>query len=255
MLADCEVWVDRAVDSTVETLTSSDKSAETTLDTDVADESTAEMEVPSDVAAEVIADVETTLLTTTMVLKNEDVWVDATVARLATLETPDDVLVSDETLLEMLVCSAVTWLSAVEPPAEAAPSFNTAVETAELSNVCCDRIVDTPTVVVDSDVERLVKALRPEETWALVGVAASATMVEMAVESSTASEVVLERLVLSSVAPESAVDATTPAEVVLDRAVEVMLDSEVWDDSAVLEDVEIAVAMDCPPEICAVWEV
>jgi hypothetical protein len=59
-----------------------------------------------------------------------------------------------------------------------------------------------PTVAVDSDVDRLVNALRPEETCALVGVAASATIVEIAVEKITPSEVTLERLVLSSVAPE-----------------------------------------------------
>jgi hypothetical protein len=98
-----------------------------------------------------------------------------------------------------------------------------------------------PTVAVDSDVDRLVNALRPEETCALVGVAASATIVEIAVEKMTPSEVTLERLVLSSVAPERAVETTTPAEVVVERAVDVIADKDVWLDFAALEDVESAV--------------
>ena len=103
-------------------------------------------------------------------------------------------------------------------------------------------------VAVESEPDRLVKALRPEETCALVGVAASATIVEIAVENSTPSEVTLERLVLSSVAPLKAVETTTPADVVVERAVDVMPDSEVWLDSAELVDVEIAVFSDRPVE-------
>jgi hypothetical protein len=57
---------------------------ETTLDTEVAAERTAEFEVPRDVPADVIAEVETTLLTMTTELRNEDICVDASVAMLAT---------------------------------------------------------------------------------------------------------------------------------------------------------------------------
>ena len=102
----------------------------------------------------------------------------------------------------------------------------------------CDSTVEMPIVVVESDEDKLVKAERPDETWALVGLAPSAVMVEMAVENSTAREVVPDRLVLSRVAPLSAVETTTPAEVVADSAVEVMPLSEVWLDFAVLVAVE-----------------
>lgn len=93
------------VDRRTETLVSIDTSAETTLDTEVAAERTDEIEVPFDVPAEVIVEVETTLLTITIELRNEEFWVDATVAMLATVETPDDVLVSTERLLETCVTS------------------------------------------------------------------------------------------------------------------------------------------------------
>jgi len=111
-----------------------------------------------------------------------------------------------------------------------------------------------PIVTVESELDRLVRALRPEETCALVGDAASATMVEMAVENSTAREVVLERLVLSSVAPESAVDTTTPADVVVESAADVMPEREVWVDLAVLDDVDRAVSSETALETCVVCE-
>lgn len=138
---------------------------------------------------------------------------------------------------------------------EAFSSLATAVETPVFATVICERLVEIPTTVVDSEVERLVKALRPEETWALVGDAPSATIVEMAVEKRTASEVVPERLVLSRVAPERAVETTTPAEVVVDSAAEVIPDREVWVDLAVLDEVEIAVLRDVPEDTCVVCEV
>ncbi len=107
---------------------------------------------------------------------------------------------------------------------------------------------------VDKDEDRLVSALRPEETWALVGVAPSATIVEMAVEKITPSEIVLERLVLSKVAPERAVETTMPAEVVVDRAVEVTADNDVWLDFAELEEVERAVFSERLLDTWAVWD-
>jgi hypothetical protein len=227
-------WLDWVVDSRVETLVSRETSVETTLETEVAAERTAELEVPREVPADVIADVDTTLLTTATELRNEDVWVDARVARLVTLERPLDVLVSAERLLEIAVWRAEIWLAAVDAPVEALFSLATAVLTPVLASVTWLRTVEMPIVTVDSEDDRLVKALRPEETWALVGEPASATIVEMAVEKITASEVVLERLVLSSVAPESAVETTTPAEVVVERAVDVIPLSDVWLDNAVL---------------------
>ena len=132
----------------------------------------------------------------------------------------------------------------------------TAVDTPVLARTTCDRTVETPTTAVDSEVDRLVRALKPEDTWRLVGTAASATMVEIAVENSTPSEIVLDRLVLSRTAPESAVDTTTPAEVVLEMAVEVIAESEVWVDLAVLDEVEIAVFSERPVEtwtVCEFW--
>lgn len=131
----------------------------------------------------------------------------------------------------------------------------TAVDTPVLASVTCERTVEMPTTAVDSEPERLVSALRPEETCALVGVAASATIVEMAVENSVASEMVFERLVLSRVAPESAVDTTTPAEVVVESAVEVIPDSEVWVDLAVLVDDDMTVLSETPEDTCVVCEV
>ena len=156
--------VDWVADSRVETLTSSDRSVETTLETEVAEDRTAEFEVPSEVAAEVITDVETTLLITTSELRNEEIWVDATVVMLATAETPLDVLASADTLLEIMVWRATIWLAAVEPPVEAAFWLKTAVDTPVLASVTCDSTVEIPTTAVDSEVDRLVKALRPDET-------------------------------------------------------------------------------------------
>ena len=126
--------------------------------------------------------------------------------------------------------------------------METAVDTPVLANVSWDSTVEMPTVVVDREVDRLLKALAPEETCALVGDAPSATIVEMAVEKITAREVVPERLVLSSVAPLRAVETTTPAEVVVERAADVVPDSDVCVDLAVLELVEIAVFSDMPLE-------
>ncbi len=111
-------------------------------------------------------------------------------------------------------------------------------------------------MAVDSELDRLVRALKPDETWALVGAAASATMVEIAVEKRTASEFVLEMLVLSRTAPESAVETTTPAEVVVDRAAEVMADSEVWLDLHELDAVESALFSERLLDtwaVCEVW--
>lgn len=96
------------MDSSVETLASIDTSVETTLETEVAEERTAEFDVPSEVAAEVIADVEMRLLTITIELRNEETWVDPTVVMLATAETPLDVLVSIDRLLEIWVWSPAT---------------------------------------------------------------------------------------------------------------------------------------------------
>lgn len=112
-----------------------------------------------------------------------------------------------------------------------------------------------PIVVVDSEVDRLVKALRPDETWALVGEAPSATIVEIAVEKMTPSEVVPERLVLSRVAPERAVETTTPAEVVVDSAAEVIPERDVWLDNAVLDELDSAVLSDRLVETCVACEV
>jgi hypothetical protein len=86
-----------------------------------------------------------------------------------------------------------------------------------------------------------VKALRPEETCALVGVAASATIVEIAVENSTAKRGHVGKAGAFQGGPERAVETTTPAEVVVDRAVEVIADSDVWLDLAVLDEDESAV--------------
>jgi hypothetical protein len=143
----------------------------------------------------------------------------------------------------------------VEPPVDAAFSFATAVDTALLASVICDRTVEMPVVVVESEPDRLVKALRPPETCALVGDAPSATMVEIAVENRTAVEVVAERLVLSSVAPLSAVETTTPAEVVVESAVDVIPESDVWVDLAVLAEDDMVVLSDTPDETCVVCEV
>ena len=60
----------------------------------------------------------------------------------------------------------------------------------------------------------------------------------MAVENSTASEVVLLRLVLSSVAPERAVELTTTSAGVVESAVDVIEDNDVWLDLAVLDEDE-----------------
>ena len=95
--------MDCVVLSRVETLLSVERSVDTTLDTDVADDSTAELDVPSEVAADVIADVETTLLTMTTLDRNEEIWLDASVARLATLDTPAEELESAETFCEIRV--------------------------------------------------------------------------------------------------------------------------------------------------------
>lgn len=247
--------VELAVESSVETLTTADRSVETTLETEVAAERTAELDVPSEVPADVIADVDTTLLTVTIELRYEEICVDATVARLATAETPVDELESADTLLEMLVWRPTIWLATTEQPVEAAFSLESAVETAVFSSVTCESTVETPSTAVDSEVDRLVKALRPEETCALVGVAASATMVETAVDISTASEVTLERLVLSRVAPLKAVETTTPAEVVVERAVEQIADNDVWLDLVVLDEVESAVLSERLLETWAVCDV
>lgn len=249
-------WLDWVVLSRVETLRSSDRLVETTLDTDVAEDRTAELDVPTDVPAEVIAEVETTLLMTAVALRNELVWVDAKVARLVRDDRPVDMLVSADLLLETAVCSDETWLAAVDAPVEAAFSLSTAVETPVLASTTCDSTVEMPTVVVDSDVLRLVKALRPDETCALVGDAPSATIVEIAVEKITPSEVVPERLVLSRIAPDRAVETTTPAEVVVESAVDVIADSEVWLDLAELDEVDRAVSSESALETwlaCEVW--
>jgi len=99
-------WLDWVVDSRVETLRSSDRLTETTLETEVVDDSTAELDVPSEVPADVIAEVEIRLLTITTELRNDEIWLEARVARLATLETPVEMLVSADLLLEIAVWSA-----------------------------------------------------------------------------------------------------------------------------------------------------
>lgn len=246
-------WV---VLSRVETLTSSDLAVDTTLDTDVAADSTAELDVPSEVAADVIADVEMVLLTTTSEERSEDIWVDATVAILATEDTPVEMLLSPEIIEEILPCSADIWLAAVEAPVETFSSLETAVEMPVLARVSWLSTVEMPTVTVDSDVDSEVKALKPDDTWALVGLAPSATIVEMAVEKSTPSDVADDRPVLSEVAPESAVELTRPAEVVVESAADVMPDSDVWADRAELDEDDSAVFIDWTDEtsvVCEVW--
>jgi hypothetical protein len=52
----------------------------------------------------------------------------------------------------------------VDAPVEVVLRFPSAVETPVFAKVTWERTVDTPTVAVDSDVERLVKALSPDET-------------------------------------------------------------------------------------------
>ncbi len=159
-------------------------------------------------------------------------------------------------LLETAVWSEETWLAAVEAPVIALVSLATAVDTPVLARVSTLRTVEMPTFAVDSEVDRLVNALRPEETWALVGVAPSATQVEMAVENSTPSDVVLERLVLSRTAALMALELTTPADVVVDSAAEVIADSEVWLDLAELSEVDKAVSSESAVEtwvVCTAW--
>lgn len=132
----------------------------------------------------------------------------------------------------------------------------TAVDTPVLAGVTCDSTVEIPTTAVDSEDDRLVKALRPEDTWALVGTPASTTIVEIAVENNAAKEMVLDRLVLSSVAPERAVETTTPAEVVVESAADVIAESDVWLDLAVLDEVESAVLSERLPDtwvVCEAW--
>lgn len=247
-------WLDWVVDSRVETLRSSDKLTDTTLETDVTDDRTAELDVPSEVPADVIAEVETTLLIITTELRNEDTCDDARVAMLVTLETPVERLVSADLLLEIWVCSAETWLAAVDAPVEAAFWLATAVDTPVLAKTSWDRLVEMPTVQVDSEVDSEVKALRPDDTWALVGDAPAATMVEIAVEKITPSDVVDDRAVLREVLPESAVELTTPAEVVVDSAAEVTADSDVWLDLAELSELDSAVSSDSAEETRVVSE-
>lgn len=246
-------WLDWVVLSRVETLRSSDRLVEATLETEVADDSTAELEVPTDVAADVIAEVETTLLTSTIEDSSEDVCCEAKVARLVTVEMPLDVLVSADRLLEIAVWRAETWLAAVEAPSTVLVWLRTAVEMPVLASTSCDRFVEMPTVTVDSEVDRLEKALRPDDTCALVGLAPSATIVEMAVEKTTPSEVVDDRAVLSEVLPESAVELTTPAEVVVDRAADAIADSEVWVDLAELSALDNATSSDRALETWLAW--
>lgn len=163
-LADWLRLVDRVVDSRVDTLVSVERSLEIALETDTAADRVAEIDRPAEVPADVIADVETTLLTSTMVLRKVEFWVDATVSRLVTVDRPVELLVSAETLLDTWLWRPWIWLSATDAPLEAAFWLVTAVETAVLSSVCWLRIVETPTFAVDSDVDRLVNADRPLET-------------------------------------------------------------------------------------------
>lgn len=109
-------------------------------------------------------------------------------------------------------------------------------------------------VVVDRELDRLVKALRPEETCALVGEAPSTTMVEIAVEKRTASEVVPEKLVLFRVAPLRTVDPTDDTEVAADSAWLVTPDKDAWLDSAVLVEDEKVVSLESAVDACDVWE-
>lgn len=123
------------MDRSVETLRSKDRFVDTTLETEVAEDRTAEFDVPNEVPAEVMPEVETTLLTTTSELRNEDTCVEATVAMLVTEETPLDRLVSADLLLEIRVWRAEIWLAAVEAPVEALVWAETAVDTPVFSSV------------------------------------------------------------------------------------------------------------------------
>ena len=106
-------------------------------------------------------------------------------------------------------------------------SLRTAVLIPVLASTSCDILVEMPTVTVLSEVDRLEKALRPDDTCALVGLAPSATIVEMAVEKTTPNEVVDDRATLSEVLPERAVELTTPADVVVLSAADAIADKDV----------------------------
>lgn len=134
-------------------------------------------------------------------------------------------------------------------------AFAIKVEMPVFRTVCWLKIVLTPTVALLSDVDSEVKALRPEETWALVGEAASATMVEIAVEKRTASEVVCDSTTLPEVAPDKAVELTVEVEVPAEISVETAPEREVCDDKVVLTDDERAVAADKAADVVAETEV
>ena len=201
VLTEADRPVDWVVDRSVETLASADTLAETLDETDTSPESAAETD-----SARVDAALDVTLAEF-RVLISEETPVEATVRRLVWVDTPEDTLVSKDRLALTAVCSAVVWVSASAAPVETAFVKVIAFEMPVFSAVTCDSTDDVPIVVVDSEEDRLVKALRPEETWALVGDAPSVTMVERALEKSTPSEVVPEKLVLFRVAPERTVEA------------------------------------------------
>ena len=248
MLADWLSPVDRAVDRTVLTLVSVDTVADTLVELDTSLESAAEIE-----SASVLTAVDVTLAEFSVLIR-VDVPVEATVSRLVSVEVPVDTLWSEDRSVETAVCRPVVWLKASDWPAEAAVTPLIVAEIPVFRRVTWDRTDDTPILVVDRLDERLVNALRPEETWALVGDAPSATMVEIAVEKSTPSEVVPEKLVLFRVAPERTVEAADDTEVAEDSAELVTPDKEVCVDFAVLEEDEKVVSLDRALEAWLVCE-
>ena len=248
VLTEADRPVDRVVDRRVLMLASIDTLDDTTLDTEVSADRAAEIEPLSEVAAEVIADVDTTLLMITNELKKDEFCVPATVSWLAIVDSWVDVVVSIDAIELMPVCRATICESAVLAAVETLFWKLMTAETPVFAVTMLDRTVLEPVTVVDSDVLRLVKALRPEETCALVGEAASATMLEIAVEKRTASDVVPLRLVLSSVAAESADDTIEDTDVGELSAPEVMADRLVCVDSATETDVEREVSAEAPEE-------
>ena len=248
VLTEADRPVDWVVDRRVLMLASIDTLADTTLDTEVSADKAAEIEVDSDVAAEVIDDVDTTLLMITNELKKDEFCVPATVSWLAIVDSWVDVVVSIDAIELMPSCRATICESAVLAAVETLFWKLMTAETPVSAVTMRDRTVLEPVTVVDRDVLRLVTALRPEETCALVGDAPSRTLMEIAVEKRTASDVVPLRLVLSSVAAESADDTIEDTDVGELSAPEVMADRLVCVDSATETDVEREISAEPPEE-------
>lgn len=247
--AEADRLLDCVVDSRTDTLVSAETLADTEDDTDTSPESAADTERFSVEAAVLVTLAEFNALTSV------DVWVDATVRRLVCVDTPDDTLVSNERLDEIPDCSAATCSAAVDAPAETAFVKLMPVEMPVFSAVTWLSTDDVPVVVVDRLVDRLVKALRPEDTCALVGEAPSATIVEIAVEKRVASDTVPEKLVLFRVAPLRAVDAGADTDVAAESAWLATPDRDVCVESAVLTDVERTLSLESAEDASVVWEV